>query len=73
LYDAAVVLAERVQDVRMTRHGVAELQGFLFPSGHVLPITPSVGRDMIARGDFHMMNPRLRHSVKVLLSTAFTK
>ena len=52
LYDAAVVLAERVQDVRMTRHGVAELQGFLFPSGHVLPITPSVGRDMIAVGDF---------------------
>lgn len=52
LYDAAVVLAERAQDVRMTRHGVAELQGFLFPSGHVLPITPSVGHDMIARGDF---------------------
>ena len=52
LYDAAVVLAERVQDVRLTRHGVAELQGFLFPSGHVLPITPAVGRDQIARGDF---------------------
>ena len=63
LYDAAVVLAERVQDVRMTRHGVAELQGFLFPSGHVLPITPSVCRDLIARGDFtHCESPAAARS-----------
>lgn len=51
LYDAAVVLAERADEVRMTRHGVAEMQGFLFPTGHLLPTTPMVGRDCIARGD----------------------
>ena len=52
VYDGAVTLAERADEVRMTRHGVAELQGFLFPTGHLLPATPSVGRDFIARGDF---------------------
>lgn len=52
LYDAAVVTAQRVQDVRISRHAAAELQGFLFPTGHLMPITPSVGRDLIARGDF---------------------
>ena len=52
VYDGAVTLAERVDEVRMTRHGVAEMQGFLFPTGHLLPVTPAVGRDFIARGDF---------------------
>ncbi|MBE6657123.1 MAG: hypothetical protein E7604_01635 [Ruminococcaceae bacterium] len=52
LYDAAVVRAERVSEVRMTRHGVAELQGFLFPTEHLIPVTPSVGHDCIAPGDF---------------------
>ena len=58
LYDAAVVLAERVRDTRITRHGAAELQGFLLPGGHLLPVTPTVGRDLIARGDFtHCESP----------------
>ncbi len=52
VYDAAVTLAERAAEVRMSRHGVAALQGFLFPTGHLLPISPAVGRDFIARGDY---------------------
>ena len=51
VYDAAVVCAERVEEVRMRRHGVAELQGFLFPTGHRMPVTPYVGHDWIAVGD----------------------
>ena len=58
LYDAAAVRAERVSEVRMSRHGIAELQGFLFPTGHLVPVTPSTGRDCIARGDFtHCESP----------------
>ena len=51
VYDAAVVCAERADEVRRSRHGVAELRGFLFPTGHLLPVTPAVGADFIARGD----------------------
>lgn len=51
LYDAAVVLAEQASEVRMTRHSAAQMQGFLFPTGHLLPVTPAVGRDCIASGD----------------------
>ena len=58
LYDAAVVCAERVSEVRMSRHGIAGLQGFLLPTGHRIPVTPSTGRDCIARGDFsHCESP----------------
>lgn len=52
VYDGAVTTAERAAEVRIQRHGVAELQGFLFPTGHLLPVTPAVGRDFIARGDY---------------------
>lgn len=51
VYDAAVTTAEHADAVRRDRHSVAELQGFLFPTGHILPVTPAVGRDFIARGD----------------------
>jgi len=51
VYEAAVVCAERADEVRMRRHGVAEMRGFLFPTGHILPVTPAVGCDFIARGD----------------------
>ena len=59
VYDAAVTLAERAAEVQMTRHGVAELQGFLFPTDHLLPITPVIGQDCIAVGDYsHCETPR---------------
>ena len=60
VYDAAVTLAERAKEVRMTRHGVAEMQGFLFQTDHLLPITPQVGQDCIAMGDYsHCDTPRM--------------
>ena len=60
VYDAAVTLAERAAEVRMTRHGIAEMQGFLFPTDHLLPITPVIGRDCIAMGDYsHCETPGL--------------
>lgn len=52
VYDGAVTTAERAAEVRIQRHGVAEMQGFLFPSGHLLPVTPAVGMDFVARGDW---------------------
>ena len=68
LYEAAVVLAERTEEVRITRHGAAELQGFLFPSGHMLPITPSVGRDLIACGDYtHCESPTAARAAGALV------
>lgn len=59
VYDAAVTLAERAAETRMTRHSAAQMQGFLFPTAHLLPITPHVGQDWIAMGDFtHCETPR---------------
>ena len=52
VYEGAVTTSERTEEVRMSRHGVARLCGFLFPTGHLLPVTPAVGRDCIARGDY---------------------
>ena len=52
VYEAAIAFAERAAEVRMTRHGAAEMRGFLFPTGCLIPVTPSVGRDCIARGDY---------------------
>ena len=51
VYEAAVVCAEQAKEVQRQRHGVAEMRGFLFPTGHLVPVTPMVGRDCIARGD----------------------